>query len=521
MTRLGAGDELEVERWADTGRTLPWRWPLVHAHQPGSQYGATSSKIRTVVTTDMEQDDLTSLVRYMLYTPALDTQGLIYSSSRFHWEGDYNGTRFYLPDREYKWPQTSFRWVGNQTMQNTVVAAYSKVYQNLRVHDPDFPTPDEIMSLVKIGNVDFEGEFDHDTEGSNHIRSLILDDDPRTLYLQAWGGTNTIARALKSIEEQHYGTSGWKQLQAKIVKKVVIMASGFQDRTYDEYIAPFWPKLEVRANGVLWTTYNCNLGKGNVRGLPDAHVYFTGDWIRKNIEIGPYGSLYRSWLDGQHMRGDPLDVFGNTTAHPIPKDLWCKPLGPYAFLGEGDDGTYFPFLPSGIQDPSDPNLGGWGGRMKQNISSLANLWVSVSRERAPNGTKVADWGTERFISAVQNDFAARIQWTMTSKYSEANHPPSVEVANGKTIQARAGSNVRLQGVVSDPDGDRVTMKWWQYFEEGTYKDEVRVNSMDGHEAMVKVPKDAKSGQTISIILEGTDDGHFPLTRYARVIIEVQ
>lgn len=30
-------------------------------------------KIRTVVTTDMEQDDLASLVRYLLYTPDLDT----------------------------------------------------------------------------------------------------------------------------------------------------------------------------------------------------------------------------------------------------------------------------------------------------------------------------------------------------------------------------------------------------------------------------------------------------------------
>jgi hypothetical protein len=37
---------------------------------------------------------------------------------------------------------------------------------------------------------------------------------------------------------------------------------------------------------------------------------------------------------------------------------------------------------------------------------------------------------------------------------------------------------------------------------------------------VTVPADAQPGETISLILQGTDDGHFPLTRYARVILQV-
>jgi hypothetical protein len=39
-------------------------------------------KPRTVVTTDMEQDDLASLIRYLLYTNDVDTQGLVYTSGR-------------------------------------------------------------------------------------------------------------------------------------------------------------------------------------------------------------------------------------------------------------------------------------------------------------------------------------------------------------------------------------------------------------------------------------------------------
>lgn len=94
-----------------------------HARWLGGRYQNTPSKIRTVVTTDMEQDDLTSLIRYLLYTPDLDTQGIIYSASRFHWEGDYRGTKFFLPGREYTTPQTSWRWTGNTTIQDVVIPA--------------------------------------------------------------------------------------------------------------------------------------------------------------------------------------------------------------------------------------------------------------------------------------------------------------------------------------------------------------------------------------------------------------
>lgn len=42
---------------------------------------------------------------------------------------------------------------------------------------------------------------------------------------------------------------------------------------------------------------------------------------------------------------------------------------------------------------------------------------------------------------------------------------------------------------------------------------------DGH-AEITVPDDARPGQTISVILQGTDNGSLPLTRYDRVIIKV-
>ncbi|KAJ5295762.1 hypothetical protein PENANT_c001G08478 [Penicillium antarcticum] len=463
-----------------------------------------SAKLRTVVTTDMEQDDLASLIRYLLYTNDLDTQGIIYSSSVWHWAGNGNGT--------------SLRWTGTRTIEDIVLKAYAEVYPNLRCHDPSYPTPKELLSTVRIGNIDFEGEMDKDTAGSDLIKELLLDDDPRKLYLQAWGGTNTIARALKSIEDRYSKSRNWARIKETISRKAVIMASGFQDDTYVEYIAAHWPQIrveELSAGYDLWA-YNCNKGQGNVRGLPNDNLYFTGEWIRPNIEMGPYGRLYRAWLDGQSMPGDPEDIFGNATAAVT---SWCNPLDPYDFLSEGDNVAFNPLLTTGLQEPTNPKLGGWGGRAKQNSTS-PDLWVMAETEAGQNGTEVGLYTMSRWIAPIQNDFAARMQWTVKLKYSDGNHAPSVEILNVGSVKGYPGATVNLAGAVHDPDDDNVHTSWWQYLEEGTYPGTVAVAAQGKNRASVTIPADAKRGQTISIILEGTDDGLFPLTRYDRVFIKV-
>ncbi|MBM2614563.1 DUF1593 domain-containing protein [Actinoplanes sp. LDG1-06] len=483
-----------------------------------SDAGHSAGKPRTVVTTDMESDDIASLIRYMLYTNELDTQGIIYSSSKFHWAGDGRGTEFFLPNREYTTPQTSWRWTGSTTIEDTIIPAYAKVYPNLRKHDPAYPSPARVKSLVRLGNIAFEGEMAADTPGSNLIRDLLLDHDRRPLYLQAWGGTSTIARALKSIEERYSSSPRWAGVKAAVSAKAVILASGFQDETYANYISKAWPALRVEELSAGYATwgFNCNNnGQGNVRGLPADRVYFTGAWIRRNIQIGPWGSLYRSWLDGQTTPGDPLDVFGDPVKAP---GGWCKPMAPYDFLSEGDNVVFNQLLRTGLQNPADPAIGGWGGRAYQ-VSASPDLWRLVPAEKDVTGVDVPNLTTLRWAAAAQNDFAARIQWTLTPRRSQGNHPPSVRIVTGDTVRARPGATVSLAAKLSDPDGKRVTPAWWQYREEGTYPGLVTITSR-GSSATVKVPSDAQPGQTISVILQGTDSGTFPLTRYDRVTIRV-
>jgi hypothetical protein len=125
-----------------------------------------------------------------------------------------------------------------------------------------------------------------------------------------------------------------------------------------------------------------------------------------------------------------------------------------------------------------------------------------------------------FTPAAQNDFAARLRWSVTPTYAGANHEPRVTIRDSSRISARPGETIRLQGVVSDPDENTVTVRWWQWKEMGTYPGWVTLTNPSALATSMRVPSDASAGQTIHLILEATDNGMPPLTRYQRVIISV-
>ena len=127
----------------------------------------------------------------------------------------------------------------------------------------------------------------------------------------------------------------------------------------------------------------------------------------------------------------------------------------------------------------------------------------------------------RFLAAAQNDFAARLQWSVTPEFSNANHPPVARIKGPLTISAAPGSTVRLESEVSDPDHNSVKVSWWQYNDAGTYPGDIAFSSPAALATTFRVPGDAKPGQTIHVILEATDDGTPPLTRYQRVVVTVQ
>ena len=127
----------------------------------------------------------------------------------------------------------------------------------------------------------------------------------------------------------------------------------------------------------------------------------------------------------------------------------------------------------------------------------------------------------RFFAAAQNDFAARLKWSVTPKFADANHEPKVRIKGPQEVSAQPGNTVRLEGEVSDPDQDAVKVLWWQDGGAGTYPGDVHFSDSTALSTKLLVPNNAKPGETIHIILEGTDNGTPPLTRYQRLVVRIK
>jgi hypothetical protein len=338
-------------------------------------------KPRVIVTSDGEIDDECSMVRFLLYANEWDIEGIVTSSSQYHWQGH--------------------RWSGDDWIE-PYLDAYAQVYPNLVKHDPMFPTPKYLRERTALGNVKAEGEMDEVTAGSQLIAKVLIDDtDDRPIWLQAWGGLNTIARALKTIEEEH------PERMAEVAKKIRFFFIWEQDSTYQDYIRPHWGKYEIptiisdQFEAIAYRWKNCQ--------PREMHQYFVGAWMKENIleNHGPLCSLYKAHKDGDEGFED-----GD-------------------FRSEGDSPAFMHQIGTGLRTLESPDWGGWAGRYKW---VRENTWldpVPVEGYEYPEGrwyTKTA-WGRNssrqgatvannkyhreyfkpiwRWSDAFQNDFASR------------------------------------------------------------------------------------------------------------------
>ena len=422
--------------------------------------GQTPDRPRVIVTTDGEFDDRCSMVRFLLYANEFDIRGIIHSSSKFHWKG--RGAI-----SEYQWHDVS--WMDEH------LRAYAEVYPTLRQHDPAFPSPAYLDSQVYVGNIDLAGDMDKETPGSNRIVEVLLENDPSPVWLQAWGGSNTIARALKTIEEKH------PEKKKMVTDKARLFLIMLQDTTYESYIAAHWPDLPV-----LVSTAFGSIGYPWKERVPDQyHTYYRGEWMNSHLllEHGPLLNIYRRHLySGPRTTGD--------------------------FVSEGDSPAFMYVIPTGLRSTEHPEWGGWGGRFERE----ENRWRS-----APDAHDKFE-AIYRWIPHFQQDFAARADWCVTS-YAEANHPPQVVLNVNTTLTAKPGDRLQLNAQRSvDPDQDQLSFRWWQYAEADSYSKKVPIDHPAESSVEIVIPHDAQAGNTIHIICEATDDGTPALTRYQRIVI---
>jgi len=451
------------------------------------QKAGAQARPRVIATTDGEIDDECSMVRFLLYANEWDIEGIITSSSQYHWQGH--------------------KWAGDDWTQ-PYLDAYAKVYPNLVKHDPAYPTPEYLRARTVLGNVKAEGEMEEVTAGSQLIVEVLLDkSDSRPVWLQAWGGPNTIARALKTIEEEH------PDRMAEVAKKIHFYFIWEQDNTYQSYIRPRWGRFGIPT--IISDQFLAIAYDNQRRVIPqEEQRYFSAAWMKQNIlqDRGPLLTLYKAHEDGR-------------------------------FRSEGDSPAFLHVIPNGLRSSESPAWGGWGGRF---VRVRDNTWLDPVLEpgyQYPEGRWYTSsaWGRTRlkkkipndpeltaylkpqwrWIDVIQNDFAARADWCVKS-YEEANHPPVVKLAHPLDMKVRPGNKVSLSARgTTDPDGDELAFHWWQYPEAGSYDGSIEIRDAGKQDASFTVPGDAGAGKTIHVICEVTDAGTPRLTRYQRVIVEVK
>jgi hypothetical protein len=452
---------------------------------------AAVEKPRVIVTSDGEIDDECSMVRFLLYANEFDVEGIVKTSSQYHWQGH--------------------KWAGDD-WEKPIYEAYGTLYPNLIKHDPRYPTVDYLNSITKMGNVSKDGEMTLVTAGSQHIVDVLLDaSDNRPIWLQAWGGMNSIARALKTIEEKH------PDKMEAVAKKCRFYFIWEQDKTFQSYIRSHWA-----------TPYNITTI------ISDQFITFGYWWQRWDMPEEPDAYLRSPWMKENIFKNDnPLIAIYNEKTK-------IKLKGKEDFIGEGDSPAFIHMIPTGLRSTESPDWGGWGGRY---VLIRESTWldkVPLDDYKYPEGrwyTKTG-WGRQnytkadqdkleeyfkpiwRWIDVIQNDFAARVDWCV-KPYEEANHPPVVKLNHAVDLKVKPGETVKLSAKgISDPDGDSFNIRWWQYTEADTYPGKVEIKGSTKKNASFKVPGDASSENTIHIICEVRDSGTPPLTRYQRVIIEV-
>lgn len=445
---------------------------------------------RIIVATDGEADDRASMVRFLLSCNEFDVEGIINSSSQFHWTGGKGWNAFHPVE-----------WV------QEYIDLYAQVYPNLKLHDTNYPSPEKLLSTWKVGNISGIGEDSIRTEGAEHIVRVLLDrTDSRPVWIQAWGGCNTLSKALQIIEQEH------PERMQEVAARMRLFLIWEQDETYQRYIRPHWEHLQIPT--IISDQFDC-MAYIWPKVLPeDVKKYFQSPWMKKYILHG-HGPLCDAY---EHNKG--------------------------AFNAEGDSPAFLHTIPTGLRNMESPGYGGWGGRF---VKVRNNVWM----DPLPDSTysyPTGQWGVHnswskrmehdkspekvvirtnyfrpqwRWFPVIQNDFAARADWCVKT-YEEANHHPVVNLKGKTNRVSRSGKHIRLDASKStDPDGDCLTYRWWHYAEADSYPGNIHIKNDRNARASFVVPADARSGEEIHLICEVTDDGEPKLTRYIRVIVKVK
>ncbi|UZD21827.1 DUF1593 domain-containing protein [Algoriphagus halophytocola] len=292
-----------------------------------------------------DPDDIQSMVRFLLYTNLFEVEGLIASSG-------------------------TFANIANKSNILDLLSVYDEVDENLRKHDPNFPTASELKKVTwqgKSGNwgkpfseIIGEGK---DSEASENLIKVIDKEDDRSVWVMVWGGSQEVAQAIWKVQQ----TRSRSELETFLSKMRIFMI-GLGSKTGQDgsgqWLLDNFPNLfMIVSQKTYGGMFAQNSAVGNL------------EWLNDNIREGhgPLGALY------------PRSGF--------------NPDSPGMQEGDTPTFTYLVSASLGINDPENPGQESWGGQYKQPDPSKKH-WYD-----GPGASSVSKW-----LEDIQADFAKRADW---------------------------------------------------------------------------------------------------------------
>jgi Cellulose-binding Sde182, nucleoside hydrolase-like domain/Cellulose-binding protein Sde0182, C-terminal domain len=426
----------------------------------------SAPKPRVIATTDGEVDDRSTMIRFLLYTCDFDVAGIVEVNSKYQKNG-----------------HSKEPWLENQ------LAAYEQVLPNLRKHNPDYPSTAHLRSVCRVGNENIKDLWvappdmeTKNTPGEQLIIDTLLDNDPRPVHVISWGGANTTASALWKLKTEYP-----KEKFEYAVSRIRIYCIWYQDGG-GGWIQTNIPGAYINEAYCWHDVWDYQSISPNPKGKPTANppeiqAYMGTNWLTTNVKTGhgPLGALY-----------------------------------PQNYVSEGDTPSFLHLINNGLDAWQDYTLGGWGGRSVHDNPAFPNHITDKNLTDDGDAQKMY-W---RWIQAAQNDFAARLNWCVAEDFKGANHQPVAKVEGRLLRDVKPGETVKLAATATDPDGNKLTFKWWQYGDADSAAATVTIaNSESLDKASFVVPNEP--GKQVHIILEVTDDGTPALVGYQRIICNIK
>lgn len=324
----------------------------VASHAAEDKPGANFKRLRVIMSSDFppfpvtnsDPDDVQSMVRFLLYANEFDIEGLIASA----------GTHGMVAEKKNIL---------------AVLNEYDKVDENLRKHDPMYPTADALRAVTFEGKGNNHGirikwgdgkqpyteiiGKGRDSEASNAIIAAADKADPRPIWISAWGGPREVAQAIWDVKH----TRSEAELKAFIGKLRVFLIAR-QDATHGWLTDEFPDLFVIESN----KTYLGMFGSGS------------REWAEENIinNHGPLCAIYPPRAAG----------------------------GPGVIEGDSPAFLYLVSANRGINDPEDPTQPSWGGQYVR--KGATRHYVD-----GPGGSSISRWKSQ-----FQAEFKERADWTL-------------------------------------------------------------------------------------------------------------